>query len=209
MSPTVLRLFIIVGIFLTLILLICTGTGIIAYRDYANSKNQSSLQTPWQLPKDEPLPESLRDDLQRAGANPLQIEPDRPHLNFQKWIQSQNGPLEVDYPRFAKAMQDSGVTQSVNWVNNWIIAQALKQSDLGPPELSGNEQILAADWIVANREARLVVSIPSQGFGIGALYAIWLVKHQSTWRIFDWKDPHVDGKLAAREDARRKSNVRI
>ena len=126
MSSTLLWFLIIGGIFFALFVLGCIATGIFAFRAQASAQKLSSEQKPWRLPTDKPLPKALRDDLSRAGAGRA-IE-ERPFKIFRDWSKTQNGHLEIDYVRFAQAMEHSGISPSVNWVNTWIIGQTLKQS---------------------------------------------------------------------------------
>ena len=186
MSSTMFWFLIFGGLFMTFMILCCSGAGLLAYRANVQSQKLASAQVKWKLPKEEPLPDDLRKELELAGA--LTPSSDRPIKLFQEWAHKHEGTLEIDFPRFVKAMQHTGISSEINWASSWLISQTLANSEFTLPFVNANSHILSADWIIEGQEARLLVATPLSTLEAGMVNAIWVVQHGEDWRVYDWKD---------------------
>lgn len=171
---------------MTFMILCCGGAGLLAYRANVSAQNLASAQVKWKLPKEEPLPDDLRKDLELAGA--VTPSPDRPIKLFQDWATKHEGTLEIDFPRFVKAMEHTGISGEINWASSWLISQTLANSEFTLPYVNANSHILSADWIIEGQEARLLVATPLSTLEAGTVNAIWVVRQGDDWRVYDWKD---------------------
>lgn len=186
MSATLFWFLIFGGLFMTFLVVCCSGIGVLAYRAGAQAKKLAAAQEKWKLPKEEPLPDELRKELELAGA--IAPSPDRPIKLFQDWAEKHEGKLEIDFPRFVKAMEHTGISSEINWASSWLISQTLANSEFDLPYVNANTRILSADWIVRDQEARILIATPLSTFEAGTVHAIWLVRKDDNWRVFDWKD---------------------
>ncbi len=174
------------GLFMTFMILCCSGAGLLAYRATVNAQKLASAQVKWKLPKEEPLPEDLRKELELAGA--VTPSPDRPIKLFQDWANKKEGMLEIDFSRFVKAMEHTGISSDINWASSWLISQTLSNSEFNLPYVNANSHVLSADWIIEGQEARILVAYPFSSLEAGSVHAIWVVRQEDDWRVFDWKD---------------------
>jgi hypothetical protein len=152
MSSTMFWFLVFGGLFMTFMILCCSGVVFLAYRATVNAQKLASAQVKWKLPKEEPLPDDLRKELELAGA--VTPSPDRPIKLFQDWANKKEGMLEIDFPRFVKAMEHTGISSDINWASSWLISQTLSNSEFNLPYVNANSHVLSADWIIEGQEAR-------------------------------------------------------
>jgi len=186
MSSTMFWFLIFGSLFMTFMVLCCSGAGLLAYRASVDASKLASAQVKWKLPKELPLPDELRKELELAGA--VTPSTDRPIEMFQKWVEKHEGKPEIDFSRFVKAMEHTGISNDINFASSWLIAQTLSSSDFDLPYINADSRILAADWIVEGQEARILVVTPFSTLEAGAVNAIWLKRQADDWRVYDWKD---------------------
>jgi hypothetical protein len=186
LSSTMFWFLIFGGLFMTFMILCCSGAGLLAYRANLQAQKLASAQVKWKLPKEEPLPDDLVKELELAGA--VTSTPDRPIQLFQDWAKKHEGMLEIDFPRFVKAMEHTGISTDINWLSNWIISQALSSSEFDLPYVNAYSHVVSADWIIEGQEARILVAFPFNTLEAGAVHAIWVVRQGDDWRVYDWKD---------------------
>lgn len=171
---------IVLGVLFTFIFL-CAGGAFITYRRFNADSNFGGSFKDLREPIGSALPDKTRDTIQNASASDAAEAEE-----VTNWIE--NEFPEVDKPRMVMEMQRSGLSQaSINPLTRSIWALNLDQS-LESPNLGEQVVVLSFEWLVENKEARVVVAGFSTYGDETNVYVLYLTRHEEKWKLFDWRD---------------------
>lgn len=94
----------------------------------------------------------------------------------------------VDYPRAVEEMQASGLSVGVNALTKSMWIDNLELSFSVPP-LEAYHQIVDFRWLIADKEARVIVVGFSEWGEAANIYLLYLTHKNGAWRLYDHRDP--------------------
>jgi hypothetical protein len=166
---------------LFLLMFLCAGVAGVAYRRFNADSNFGGNLKELREPVGGAIPGHIRDVVQRSDAT----ETDETE-GVAEWLE--NGVLEVDTARLVMEMQRSGLSGGLVNPLTRVMWTLNLENELEPVELGNRVAVLDFEWLVKDKEARVVVSSFSTYGDENYVHVLYINRQDDQWKLFDWRD---------------------
>jgi hypothetical protein len=162
-------------------LFLCSGAAVVTFRRFNADSNFGGKFDELREPIGGAIPNKTRDTALRASV----VETDEANA-ITEWLE--NEMLEVDKSRLVMEMQRSGLSNGlVNPLTRVMWTLNLDES-LEPLQLGDRVVVLDFEWLVEDKEARVMVASFSAYGDDSYMHLLYLNRQNDQWKLFDWRD---------------------
>lgn len=140
----------------------------------------------WQLTPAKPLDTTTKESISSIGAKSAS-DPNFKSIERSIRGEGDNYEIQADIPRFVQAISASNATE-LDWATQVIAQSQINQDHITPPPVQDTNKLLHLEWIKPDEEVRAFITAYNYQARTKTIYALWLIKKDEGWRVYDCKD---------------------